>query len=78
MLLPFGRLELQHDFDGQSDTRFSYADLNGLQQAGYAISSSPMGRNHVQIGMGSRIPSRMGTFAVELQFTRSNTSANCG
>lgn len=77
-LLPFGRLELQHDFDGQSDVHFGYADLNGLSSTGYAISSSPIGRNRVQIGMGSRLQSRMGTFAAELQFTRSNTSFQRG
>ncbi|MDR3003248.1 MAG: autotransporter outer membrane beta-barrel domain-containing protein, partial [Acidovorax sp.] len=77
-LLPFGRLELQHDFDGQSDVRFGYADLNGLSSTGYAINSSPIGRNRVQIGMGSRLQSRMGTFAAELQFTRSNTSFQRG
>lgn len=75
-LLPFGRLELQHDFDSQSDVRIAYADLSGGQ--GYAISSNPIGRNRVQIGFGSRLQSRMGTFAAELQFTRSNTSFQRG
>ncbi len=75
-LMPFGRLELQHDFDHQSDVRIAYADLNGGQ--GYAISSSPIGRNRVQVGFGSRLQSRMGTFAAELQFTRSNTSFQRG
>lgn len=75
-LMPFGRLELQHDFDHQSDVRIAYADLNGSQ--GYAISSNPIGRNRVQVGFGSRLQSRMGTFAAELQFTRSNTSFQRG
>jgi len=75
-LMPFGRLELQHDFDHQSDVRIAYADLNGSQ--GYAISSSPIGRNRVQVGFGSRLQSRMGTFSAELQFTRSNTSFQRG
>ena len=75
-LLPFGRLELQHDFDDQSAVRIAYADLSGGE--GYAISSNPIGRNRVQIGFGSRLQSRMGTFAAELQFTRSNTSFQRG
>ena len=75
-LMPFGRLELQHDFDNPSEVRIGYADLNGGQ--GYAISSSPIGRNRVQIGFGSRLQSRVGTFAAELQFTRSNTSFQRG
>ena len=76
-LLPFGRLELQHDFDNQSDMRLGYADLAGTSQS-YSISSTTLGRNRVQVGFGSRLQSRVGTFAAEMQFTRSSHSFQRG
>ena len=76
-LLPFGRLELQHDFDHQSDVRLGYADLIGTSQS-YSISSTTLGRNRVQVGFGSRLQSRVGTFAAEMQFTRSSHSFQRG
>ncbi|MBP7647855.1 MAG: autotransporter outer membrane beta-barrel domain-containing protein, partial [Comamonas sp.] len=76
-LLPFGRLELQHDFDHQSDMRLGYADLAGSSQS-YSISSTTLGRNRVQLGFGSRLQSRVGTFAAEMQFTRSSHSFQRG
>jgi len=76
-LLPFGRLELQHDFDHQSNMRLGYADLAGSSQS-YSISSTALGRNRVQLGFGSRLQSRVGTFAAEMQFTRSNHSFQRG
>lgn len=76
-LLPFGRLELQHDFDHQSDVRLGYADLMGTSQS-YSISSTTLGRNRVQLGFGSRLQSRVGTFAAEMQFTRSSHSFQRG
>ncbi|WP_225214312.1 putative Ig domain-containing protein [Comamonas avium] len=76
-LLPFGRLELQHDFDHQSNMRLGYADLAGSSQS-YSISSTALGRNRVQLGFGSRLQSRVGTFAAEMQFTRSSHSFQRG
>ena len=76
-LLPFGRLELQHDFDHQSNMRLGYADLAGTSQS-YSISSTTLGRNRVQVGFGSRLQSRVGTFAAEMQFTRSSHSFQRG
>ncbi|MBB2775704.1 UNVERIFIED_ORG: outer membrane autotransporter protein [Comamonas terrigena] len=77
MLLPFGRLELQHDFNHQSDLRVGYADLAGSSQ-NYSISSTTLGRNRVQLGFGSRLQSRVGTFAAEMQFTSSSHSFQRG
>lgn len=76
-LLPFGRIELQHDFDHQSNMRLGYADLAGSSQS-YSISSTALGRNRVQLGFGSRLQSRVGTFAAEMQFTRSSHSFQRG
>ena len=72
----YQRVSLARSVGQLAGVRIAYADLSGGE--GYAISSNPIGRNRVQIGFGSRLQSRMGTFAAELQFTRSNTSFQRG
>lgn len=71
VLLPFARVEFQHDFEGQSDARLSYSDIAGLG-AVYQIGGTPYGRDRVQLGLGSKLRTRAGTWSLDLQLMRSS------
>lgn len=71
VLQPFARVEVQHDFEGQSDARLSYADIVGLG-AVYQISGTPYGRDRVQLGLGSKLRTKAGTWSLDFQLMRSS------
>lgn len=71
VLQPFARVEVQHDFEGQSDARLSYADIVGLGSV-YQISGTPYGRDRVQLGLGSKLNTKAGTWSLDFQLMRSS------
>lgn len=71
VLQPFARMEYQHDFEGQSDARLSYADIVGLGSV-YQISGTPYGRDRVQLGLGSKLKTKAGTWSLDFQLMRSS------
>ena len=71
VLQPFARVEVQHDFEGQSDARLSYAEIVGLDSV-YQISGTPYGRDRVQLGLGSKLRTKAGTWSLDFQLMRSS------
>lgn len=71
VLQPFARVEVQHDFEGQSDARLSYADIVGLGSV-YQISGTPYGRDRVQLGLGSKLKTKAGTWSLDFELMRSS------
>ncbi|MDR0213063.1 MAG: autotransporter domain-containing protein [Comamonas sp.] len=71
MLQPFARVEAQHDFEGQSDARLSYADIAGMGPV-YQVSGTPYGRDRIQLGLGSKLRTKAGVWSVDFQLMRSS------
>jgi outer membrane autotransporter protein len=64
ILLPYARIEFQHDFNGQSTAGLAYADLGGAGPA-YFVTSTPFGDNRTQLGVGSKFQMRSMTFGLD-------------
>jgi outer membrane autotransporter protein len=64
ILLPYARIEFQHDFNGQSTAGLAYADLAGAGPA-YFVTSTPFGENRTQLGVGSKFQMRSMTFGLD-------------
>ncbi|RKP59156.1 autotransporter domain-containing protein [Pararobbsia silviterrae] len=64
LLLPYARIEYQHDFDGQSTAGLAYADLSGAGPA-YFVTTTPLSQNRMQIGLGTKYAMRLMTFALD-------------
>ena len=64
VLLPYARVEYQHDFNGQSNAGLAYADLAGSGPA-YFVTSTPFGQNRTQVGIGSKFRTRFMTLGLD-------------
>ena len=64
-LLPFLKVEFQHDFEGDSRATLAYADLAAAGPA-YVVPGDPVDSNHVQFGAGAEL--KLGTFSVGLSY----------
>ncbi|CAD6556740.1 hypothetical protein LMG27952_06182 [Paraburkholderia hiiakae] len=64
VLLPYARVEYQHDFNGQSTASLAYADLAGAGPA-YFVSTVPSSQNRMQVEIGSRFQMRSITFGLD-------------
>ncbi|WP_185820058.1 autotransporter outer membrane beta-barrel domain-containing protein [Pandoraea apista] len=63
---PYIRVELQHDFNGQSVAGLAYADIAGSGPV-YFVSGSPYGSDRVQVGFGAKL--RAGVLAFGLDYS---------
>ncbi|WP_254776038.1 autotransporter domain-containing protein [Ralstonia sp. 25mfcol4.1] len=63
-LLPFTRVEYQHDFEGQSAANLAYADLLGAGRV-YTVNGTPFGRDRVQVWLGGKLRTRTVTFGMD-------------
>ncbi|WP_244788271.1 putative Ig domain-containing protein [Cupriavidus pauculus] len=61
---PFGRIEYQHDFEGQGAANLSYADLVGVGQV-YSVKGSPFGRDRFQVWLGGKMRTKTVTFGLD-------------
>ncbi|WP_439709417.1 putative Ig domain-containing protein [Cupriavidus pauculus] len=61
---PFGRIEYQHDFEGQSAANLSYADLVGVGHI-YSVNGSPFGRDRFQVWLGGKMRTKTVTFGLD-------------
>ncbi len=64
VLLPYARVEYQHDFNGQSNAGLAYADLAGAGPA-YYVNGNPYGRDRMQVGLGTRFRTGPLTFGLD-------------
>ncbi|MGG1945749.1 putative Ig domain-containing protein [Trinickia sp. NRRL B-1857] len=53
VLLPYARIEFQHDFARQSTAGLAYADLASAGPA-YYVTGTPFGSNRTQVGVGAK------------------------
>ena len=53
VLMPYARVEYQHDFSTQSQAGLAYADLASAGPA-YFVSGNPYGMNRLQLGLGAK------------------------
>lgn len=63
-LVPFARIEYQHDLSGQSAANVAYADLAGTGPT-YAINGTPYGRNRIQLALGAKLRTKTLTFGLD-------------
>nr|WP_237170181.1 autotransporter domain-containing protein [Pandoraea faecigallinarum] len=61
---PYIRVELQHDFSGQSLAGLAYADLASSGPV-YFVPGSPYGSDRVQIGVGTKLRTRALVFGLD-------------
>ena len=64
MLLPYARVEYQHDFEGQSRAGLAYADFAGSGPA-YFVTGTPFGQNRVQLGIGTKCQTGSMTYGLD-------------
>ncbi|WP_287496550.1 autotransporter domain-containing protein [Pandoraea sp. CB10b_02] len=67
-LAPYLRVELQHDFNGQSLAGLAYADLASSGPV-YFVPGSPYGSERVQIGVGAKLSTRALVFGLDYSAT---------
>ncbi|WP_174997230.1 IPT/TIG domain-containing protein [Pandoraea iniqua] len=65
---PYIRVELQHDFNGQSMAGLAYADIAGSGPV-YFVPGSPYGSDRVQVGFGSKLRSGVLVFGLDYSVT---------
>ncbi|APD13266.1 hypothetical protein RO07_08625 [Pandoraea pulmonicola] len=65
---PYIRVELQHDFNGQSLAGLAYADLASSGPV-YFVPGSPYGSDRVQIGVGTKLRTRTLVFGLDYSAT---------
>lgn len=68
VFMPNVRVELQHDFSGQSQAGLAYADL-GAGGPLYYVPGSPYGRDRVQIGLGTKLSTGSLVFGLDYNVT---------
>ena len=68
LLMPFLRVELQHDFQGQSHAGLAYADLASAGPA-YSVPGTPVDSNHMQLGLGATL--KVGSYSFGLAYENS-------
>ncbi|WP_233271958.1 autotransporter domain-containing protein [Paraburkholderia acidiphila] len=73
VLLPYARVEYQHDFNGQGTASLAYADLAGAGPA-YFVSTVPSSQNRMQVEVGSRFQMRSITFGLDYSVMFGNNS----
>ncbi len=66
MVLPYARIEYQHEFNGRSNAGLAYADLASLGPA-YTVSGSPYSQDSVQMGLGAKFVA--GTLTLGLDYS---------
>ncbi|WP_296224153.1 putative Ig domain-containing protein [Ralstonia sp. UBA689] len=54
VLMPYARIEYQHDFTRQSEAGLAYADLTASGPA-YYVTGTPFGSNRGQLGVGAKL-----------------------
>ncbi|MDR3397961.1 MAG: IPT/TIG domain-containing protein [Pandoraea sp.] len=65
---PYIRVELQHDFNGQSVAGLAYADIAGSGPV-YFVPGSPYGSDRVQVGFGSKLRTGVLVFGLDYSVT---------
>ncbi|MGC7402303.1 IPT/TIG domain-containing protein [Pandoraea pneumonica] len=65
---PYIRVELQHDFNGQSMAGLAYADIAGSGPV-YFVPGSPYGSDRVQVGFGSKLRTGVLIFGLDYSVT---------
>lgn len=65
---PYIRVELQHDFNGQSMAGLAYADIAGSGPV-YFVPGSPYGSDRVQVGFGSKLRTGVLVFGLDYSVT---------
>lgn len=68
VFMPNVRVELQHDFSGQSQAGLAYADLAAGGPL-YFVPGSPYGRDRVQIGLGAKLSTGSLIFGLDYNVT---------
>lgn len=63
-LVPFARIEYQHDFSGQGAANIAHADLASAGPA-YVIHGMPYGRDRLQLALGAKLRTKTLTFGLD-------------